>query len=62
MWDPGSGRFSLGTTNDGVTLNDSSQVEDVNSWSYLALQDPAYAASVDWDVANLGVTEPATAG
>jgi hypothetical protein len=56
MWDPGAGRFSLGTTNDGVTVNDSSQVEDVNSWSYLALQDPAYEASVDWDVANLGVT------
>ena len=56
MWDPGAGRFALGTTNDGVTQNDSSQVEDVNSWSYLALQDPAYAASVDWDVANLGVT------
>ena len=56
MWDPGAGRFFLGTTNDGVTVNDSSQVEDVNSWSYLALQDPAYAASVDWDAANLGVT------
>ena len=27
----------------------------MNSWSYLALQDPAYAASVSWDVANLAV-------
>ena len=56
MWDPGQGRFYLGTTDDGVTPNDTAQVEDVNSWSYLALQDPAYAASVGWDVANLGVS------
>ena len=56
MWDPGQGRFYLGTTDDGVTPNDSAQVEDVNSWSYLAMQDPMYAASVGWDVANLGVS------
>ena len=55
MWVPGQGRFYLGTTADGVTPNDSARVEDVNSWSYLALHDPAYAGSVSWDVANLGV-------
>ena len=55
MWDPAQGRFYLGTTADGVTRNDAAQVEDVNSWSYLALQDPAYAASVGWDVSSLGV-------
>ena len=38
MWDPAQGRFYLGTTGDGVTRNDTAQVEDVNSWSYLALQ------------------------
>jgi hypothetical protein len=53
MWNPAAGRFSLGTTTDGVTINDSPQAEDVNSWSYLALQSPAYAASVGWDVRNL---------
>ena len=41
------------TTDDGVTRNDTAQVADVNSWSYLALQDPAYAASVGWDVSHL---------
>ena len=56
MWNPGQGRFYLGTTADGVTPDDSAQVEDVNSWSYLALDDPAYAASVGWDVADLGVS------
>jgi hypothetical protein len=53
MWNPGAGRFSLGTLADGVTTNDSPQTEDVNSWSYLALRSPAYAASVGWDVRNL---------
>ena len=55
MWNPAQGRFYLGTTDDGVTRDDTAQVEDVNSWSYLALQDPAYAASVGWDVSNLSV-------
>jgi hypothetical protein len=53
MWNPAAGRFSLGTMTDGVTTNDNPQTEDVNSWSYLALQSPAYAASVGWDVRNL---------
>ena len=55
MWNPAQRRFDLGTTSDGVTRNDAAQVEDVNSWSYLALRDPAYAASVGWDVSNLSV-------
>jgi hypothetical protein len=53
MWNPAQQRFSLGTMTDGVTTNDSPQTEDVNSWSYLALRSPAYAASVDWDVTSL---------
>ena len=55
MWNPAQGRFYLGTSGDGVTRNDAAQVADVNSWSYLALRDPAYAASVGWDVSHLGV-------
>ena len=54
--------FHLGTTGDGVTRNDTAQVEDVNSWSYLALQDPAYAAAVGWDVPTWGCRRPGTAG
>jgi hypothetical protein len=53
MWNPAAGRFSLGTMTDGVTTNDNPQTEDVSSWSCLALQSPAYAASVGWDVRNL---------
>ena len=53
MWDWPPGRFDIGTIANGVTTNDATQAEDVNSWSYLALQDPGYAASVGWDVRNL---------
>jgi hypothetical protein len=56
MWDPRQGRFYVGTTADGATPNDEVQPEDVNSWSYLALRDPRYAAAVGWDVRNLTVS------
>ena len=56
MWDAPQGRFYVGTTSDGTTPNDSVMPGDVNSWSYLALQDPGYAASVGWDVRNLAVS------
>jgi hypothetical protein len=56
MWDPRQGRFFVGTTTDGATRNDSVLPEDVNSWSYLALRDRRYAASVGWNVRNLTVS------
>ena len=62
MWDPSSGSFHVGTTTDGVTVNTSDQPEDVNSWSYLALDDPAYSASIDWAVHNLSVSAGGSSG
>ncbi len=56
MWDPSAGTFYVGTTDNGVTPNDTEHPEDVDSWSYLALGDPAYSSSIDWDVTNLAVT------
>src|SRR3984957_3426410 len=56
MWRPGPGEFYVGTTANGVTPNKSEQPEDVNSWSYLALRDPSYAASMTWDVRHLSVS------
>jgi hypothetical protein len=56
MWEPGEGRFYTGTTNNGVTPENQVQPEDVNSWSFLALQNPRFASSVSWDVTNLAVT------
>jgi hypothetical protein len=56
MWDGQQGDFDVGTTGDGVTPNKALLPEDINSWSFLALRDPAYAASVTWIVRNLAVT------
>jgi hypothetical protein len=56
MWDAQAGTFLVGTLNNGVTPNGSEHPEDVDSWSYLAFQDPVYSASLDWDVTNLAVT------
>jgi hypothetical protein len=56
MWDGQQHHFYVGTTPDGVTPNQAEVPEDVNSWSFLALRDPAYAASVTWIKQNLSVT------
>ncbi len=56
MWNRSTGSFSVGTTTNGVSLNASEQPEDVNSWSYLALQDPAFNSSIDWNVHHLSVS------
>lgn len=53
MWDWPPGVFDIGTTANGVSSNESVQAEDVNTWSYLALQEPAYETSVDWVMQNL---------
>ena len=62
MWDDTEGRFYLGTTNDGVTPETSPGVEDVSSWSYLALRDPAYEQSLDWEQRHLAVTRDGYSG
>lgn len=56
MWDGRQDHFYVGTTADGVTPNTAQLPEDVNTWSFLALRDPAYAASVTWVLRNLGVS------
>ena len=58
MWDPAQGRFYLGTTGDGVTRNDTAQVEDVNSWSYLALQGSRVCSVAGLGASSLGVWRP----
>ncbi len=62
MWDAREGRFYEGTKTNGKTPNNEVQPEDVNSWSYLALRDPAFQASVSWDVANLAVSAEGFSG
>jgi hypothetical protein len=62
MWNAAQGMFFIGSGEDGVTVNTSSFPEDVNSWSYLAMKDPAYAASLDWEVSHLSVSRRGFSG
>jgi len=62
MWDATDGRFYVGTLDDGVTPNKPFKPEDVNSWSYLAFANPAWAAAPTWDVTNLAVTHGGFSG
>ncbi|MFD0351473.1 hypothetical protein ACFQ0M_46300 [Kitasatospora aburaviensis] len=51
------GRLWTGTGLDGVTQNRDTVPEDVQTWSYLATLNPAYARSVDWAAGNLAATD-----
>jgi hypothetical protein len=62
MWDVKAGLFSLGTNDGGAAPETSPEVEDVNSWSYLALQDPAYEQSLDWEQRHLVLTRDGYSG
>lgn len=57
MWDASTGHFWTGTNPDGVTINPSPIPEDVQTWSFLALGNPAYAASLDWASTHIAVTD-----
>lgn len=57
MWNAPGGFFWTGTGNDGVTINTSNIPEDVQTWSYLALQNKTYAVSLDWVKTNLATTD-----
>lgn len=62
MWDASARRFYVGTLNDGVTPNKPFKPEDVNSWSYLAFANPAWAAAPTWDVTHLAVSKGGFSG
>src|ERR1700761_3266980 len=53
MWNSTGGFFWTGTGNDGITINTSNIPEDVQTWSYLAFLNNAYAASLKWVTTNL---------
>ena len=58
MWDEKEGRFHIGTKPDGVTTNRDEYIpEDVQSWGYLALRSDRYRQALDWNIANLEVTD-----
>lgn len=56
MFDAPSGHFWTGTS-DPTQIFFNNSPEDVNSWSYLAFQDPKYAVTLDWVKTNLAATD-----
>lgn len=64
MWNPQNppGFFWTGTGTDGVTINSYFIPEDCQSWSYLALRDATYAASIDWDYTTLAAVDGVFSG
>lgn len=64
MWNPTAGRFNIGTIDDGATTNINEYIpEDVQSWAYLLTLSTTYAPALQWNIANLEVTDssvPAT--
>lgn len=56
MFDTPSGHFWTGTS-DPTQIFFNNSPEDVQTWSYLAFQDPNYAVSIDWVKTNLATTD-----
>jgi hypothetical protein len=56
MFDDPSGHFWTGTS-DPIHIFYNNSPEDVQTWSYLAFQDPNYAISIDWVKTNLATTD-----
>ena len=57
MWNSAAGFFWTGTGSDGATINTSNIPADVQTWSYLALLDGAYASALDWAKTNLATID-----
>lgn len=53
MFNVTGGFFYTGTNADQITISTSIIPEDVQTWSYLALQSKAYGVSLDWVKTNL---------
>ena len=56
MYDAPSGHFWTGTS-DPTHIFFNNSPEDCQTWSYLAMQDPNYAVTIDWVKTNLATTD-----
>ncbi len=56
LWTPDGPFFYIGSS-DGTTIDTEPVLEEVQSESYLALQDPRYAGALDWAKTNLATTD-----
>ncbi len=52
MWNENGPYFWIGTK-DSANINDSTLVEDAQSWAIMALKDPQYLGAIDWTKNNL---------
>lgn len=59
VWEPRDGYFYTGS-NDGATINRSPLPLDVQTWSWLSLREPRYAAALDWAARELATTDEST--
>lgn len=59
MYNGTGGFFYTGTNADQITIFTGNIPEDVQTWSYLALRNKAYAPSIDWATSNLLTTDTA---
>ncbi|GAA1148008.1 hypothetical protein F4556_000836 [Kitasatospora gansuensis] len=57
-----NGHLWTGTGLDGVTINEDVEPEDVQTWSYLATKDPAYAPAIDWTAGRMAATDGGFSG
>ncbi|HEX5234069.1 MAG TPA: hypothetical protein VFW25_01930 [Silvibacterium sp.] len=61
MYNSAGGFFWTGTLGDQVSINFFPIPEDCQTWSYLALLDNKFKATIDWALANLENTDTASA-
>jgi hypothetical protein len=57
MWQPAGGYFLTGTETDGVTPNRTFVPADAQTWTYLALRDGRYAASLDYAAREMSAVD-----
>lgn len=57
MWDSSTDHFWTGTKSNGVDINTDILPADIQTWSYLALQNSTYSTSIDWTKANLSTID-----
>ena len=61
MYNPDGPYFYTGTLGDQITINPYPIPEDCQTWSYMALLDNDYRATIDWALAHLQTTDTAAA-
>jgi hypothetical protein len=57
MWNEDAGHFWTGTTDDGITINESNIPLDIQAWAVMAMpEETKYTAGLQWASSNCAVT------